>query len=143
MLELLITADDRTGALETGGACADLGFDVRLTTTPDAYDDCAVVDLDSRHCDADEAARRIGGAHRLDARFRCHKMDSGLRGNWAHEVAALVAMGQRVGILASFPDAGRRCDDGTVYIRDVPVPRRVLSDEIPATACCPVGPPTT
>lgn len=121
MLELLITADDRTGALETGGACADLGFDVRLTTTPDAYNDCAVVDLDSRHCDADEAARRIGDAHRLDARFRCHKMDSGLRGNWAHEVAALVAMGRRVGILASFPDAGRRCDHGTVYIRDVPV----------------------
>ena len=121
MLELLITADDRTGALETGGACADLGFDVRLTTTPDAYNDCAVVDLDSRHCDADEAARRIRDAHRLDARFRCHKMDSGLRGNWAHEVAALVAMGRRVGVLASFPDAGRRCDNGTVYIRDVPV----------------------
>lgn len=121
MLELLITADDRTGALETGGACADLGFEVRLTTMPDASDDCAVVDLDSRHCEADESARRIADAHRPDARFRCHKMDSGLRGNWAHEVAALVAMGRRVGILASFPDAGRRCDHGTVYIRDVPV----------------------
>jgi len=120
-VELLITADDRTGALETGGACADLGFDVRLTTAPDAADDCAVIDLDSRHCDPDEAARRIGVAHRLGARFRCHKMDSGLRGNWAHEVASLVALGRRVGVLASFPDAGRRCDDGTVYIRDVPV----------------------
>lgn len=121
MLELLISADDRTGALETGGACADVGFEVRLTTTPDTSDDCAVVDLDSRHCRALEAARRIRTAHGLDARFRCHKMDSGLRGNWAHEVAALLALGRRVGVLASFPDAGRRCDDGTVYIRDVPV----------------------
>ena len=121
MLELLVTADDRTGALETGGACADLGFEVRLTTTPEASDDCAVIDLDSRHCPAVEAQRRVADAHRLDARFRCHKMDSGLRGNWAHEVASLIAMGRRVGVLASFPDAGRRCDDGTVYIRDVPV----------------------
>lgn len=121
MLELLITADDRTGALETGGACADLGFEVRLTTAPDTSDDCAVVDLDSRHCTADEASRRIGAVHRVDARFRCHKMDSGLRGNWPREVAALIALGRRVGILASFPDAGRRCDAGTVYIRDVPV----------------------
>ena len=120
-IELLITADDRTGALETGGACADLGFDVRLATAPDATDDCAVIDLDSRHCTTVEAARRIGEAHRLAARFRCHKMDSGLRGNWAHEVAALLALGHRVGILASFPDAGRRCDAGTVFIRDVPV----------------------
>ena len=120
-IELLITADDRTGALETGGACADLGFDVRLTTVADATPDCAVVDLDSRHCTTVEAARRIGEAHRLAARFRCHKMDSGLRGNWAHEVAALMSQGHRVGILASFPDAGRRCDDGTVFIRDVPV----------------------
>ena len=120
-IELVITADDRTGALETGGACADLGFDVRLTTAPDMTDDCAVIDLDSRHCAAVEAARRIDEAHRLAARFRCHKMDSGLRGNWAHETASLIALGRRVGVLASFPDAGRRCDNGTVYIRDVPV----------------------
>ena len=147
MPELLITADDRTGALETGGACADLGFQVRLTTTPDARDDCAVVDLDSRHCEAQEAARRIGEAHRLDARFRCHKMDSGLRGNWAHEVASLIVLGRRVGILASFPDAGRRCDDGTVYIRDVPVaespfgrdPRNRLVSSRPVDYLCSAG----
>ena len=120
-IELLITADDRTGALETGGACADLGFGVRLTTAPVPTDDCAVIDLDSRHCAAGEAGRRIRATHRTPAAFRCHKMDSGLRGNWPYEVAALVGLGRRVGILASFPDAGRRCDDGTVYIRDVPV----------------------
>ena len=121
MLELLISADDRTGALETGGACADRGFEVRLTTTPDTTDDCAVIDLDSRHCAPNLAAQRIVEAHRLDARFRCHKMDSGLRGNWPREVAALLSLGHRVGVLASFPDAGRRCHGGTVYIREVPV----------------------
>ena len=48
-------------------------------------------------------------------------MDSGLRGNWAHEVAALLASGRRIGVLASFPDAGRQCVDGTVLVRGVPV----------------------
>ena len=118
---LLVTADDRTGALEAGGACADLGFAVRLVTSPDADDDCAVIDLDSRHCQPDEAMRRTERAHRRAARFRCHKMDSGLRGNWPHEVRALVGAGHRVGVLASFPDAGRRCVDGVVFIHDLPV----------------------
>ena len=118
---LLVTADDRTGALETGGACADLGLKTRLVRVPTADDDCAVMDLDCRHCAPAEAQRRVAMAHRRAARFRCHKMDSGLRGNWAHEVAALVEAGHRVGLLASFPDAGRRCHDGTVFIHDVPV----------------------
>ena len=118
---LLITADDRTGALEAGGACAALGFRARLASTPDASADCALIDLASRHCAPAEAATGILAAHNRPARFRCHKMDSGLRGNWAHEVAALLAAGHRVGLLASFPDAGRRCHRGSVFIHDVPV----------------------
>ena len=118
---VLVTADDRTGALEVGGACADLGLKTRLVRLPTADDGCAVVDLDCRHCAPAEAQRRVATAHQLAARLRCHKMDSGLRGNWAHEVAALVEAGHRVGLLASFPDAGRRCHNGTVFIHDVPV----------------------
>lgn len=118
---VLVTADDRTGALETGGACAEIGLKTRLVRGPTGAEDCAVVDLDSRHCAPGEARRRAAAAHRRAARLRCHKMDSGLRGNWAHEAAALVDAGHRVGILASFPAAGRRCRDGTVFIHDVPV----------------------
>ena len=118
---LLITADDRTGVLEAGGACAALGFEVRFGTTPRDGDDCALLDIDSRHRAPGEAAARTVRAHRHAARFRCHKMDSGLRGNWPHEVAALLATGRRIGVLASFPDAGRRCVGGTVLIHGVPV----------------------
>ena len=118
---LLVTADDRTGALETGGACADLGYRVRLDTVPVGGDDCVLLDLACRHLRPREAAERTLVAHRHAARFRCHKMDSGLRGNWPHEVAALLAANRRVGVLASFPDAGRRCVDGTVFIHGVPV----------------------
>ena len=126
---LLITADDRTGALEAGGACADFGFDARFVPSIDAVADaigasagnCAILDLNTRHCPPATAQERVSATLAVDTPFRCHKMDSGLRGNWAHEVAALLAAGQRVGLLASFPAAGRRCDGGVVYINDVPV----------------------
>lgn len=118
---LLVTADDRTGVLEAGGALADLGYRVRFGAAPVAGDDCALLDIDTRHRTPDEAAERTVRAHRSGALFRCHKMDSGLRGNWPHEVAALLATGRRIGVLASFPDAGRRCVDGTVLIHGVPV----------------------
>ena len=126
---LLITADDRTGALEAGGACADFGFDARFVPSIDAIADaigasagnCAILDLNTRHCRPATAQERVSATLAIDTPSRCHKMDSGLRGNWAHEVAALLAAGQRVGLLASFPAAGRRCDGGVVYINDVPV----------------------
>jgi len=137
---LLVTADDRTGALEVGGGIADLGFTVRLAQTPARQDDCLLLDVASRHVDGAEAGRRVAAAHRHAARHRCHKMDSGLRGNWAHEVAALLGAGHRVGVIASYPDAGRRCRDGTVYVHGVPVaegplgrdPRNPLPSSRPA-----------
>lgn len=118
---LLVTADDRTGVLEAGGACADLGFRVRFGLAPVDGDDCALLDIASRHGPPGEAAARVVAAHRHDARFRCHKMDSGLRGNWPHEIAALLETNRRIGVLPAFPDAGRRCVDGTVLIHGVPV----------------------
>ena len=118
---LLVTADDRTGSLEVGGTIADLGFTVRLARSPDSQDDCLLLDIASRHVSGVEAGRRVVAAHTHSAHHRCHKMDSGLRGNWAHEVAALLGAGHGVGVIASYPDAGRRCQDGTVYVHGVPV----------------------
>ena len=130
---LLLTSDDRTGALEAGGAIADLGWAVRFAplgrnaagqreAVPQAgRPACRVLDLASRHCPAAEAKRRIAESLAVDARYRCHKMDSGLRGNWAHDVAAFVAAGHRVAVVPSFPDAGRRCVAGTMFIHDQPV----------------------
>ena len=139
-IPFLVTADDRTGALEVGGALADLGFAVRLAQTPRDGDDCLATDVASRHVEAKEAKRRVAAAHSHRAHHRCHKMDSGLRGNWAHEVAALVGAGHRVGVIASYPDAERRCRNGTVYVHGVPVaegpfgrdPRNPLPSSRPA-----------
>ena len=62
-------------------------------------------------------------------------MDAGLRGNWPHEIHALVELGYRVAVVPSFPDAGRRCKDGIVYIQDVPVLESPFGAD-PLTAPC-------
>jgi uncharacterized protein YgbK (DUF1537 family) len=117
---LFVTADDRTGALEIGGVMANSTFPVPVG--PLASDElCAVVDIGSRHLSPTAAADALTRAHRQAADLRCHKMDSGLRGNWPYEVQALNQLGHRVAVVPSFPDAGRRCRDGVVYIQGVPV----------------------
>ncbi|PDH37936.1 MAG: hypothetical protein CNE99_07580 [OM182 bacterium MED-G24] len=120
--ELFVTADDRTGALEVGGVIASHGIEVPVGPyAADADSACLVVDLDCRQVPGADAASRMLRAHGKTARFRAHKMDSGLRGNWPHEVKALTTLGYRVAVVPSFPDAGRRCVGGVVFVDDVPV----------------------
>ena len=117
---LFITSDDRTGALEIAGTVANTRFSVPCGTGAD-NDTCCVVDIASRHLDPEAAQRQAAAAHARNARFRCHKIDSGLRGNWPFEVKGLLQLGHPVAVVPSFPDAGRRCLDGVVYVDDVPV----------------------
>ena len=117
---LLVTADDRTGALEVGGVLARKGKPVPVgpkAQDPERY----VVDIASRHLSPNRAFEQMLAIHSRDARYRCHKMDSGLRGNWPHEARALVELGYKVAVIPSYPDAGRRCEEGVVYIHDVPL----------------------
>ncbi|MYD44306.1 MAG: hypothetical protein F4W90_10515 [Gammaproteobacteria bacterium] len=131
---LFTTADDRTGALEIGGIIARQGW--QIPVGPHADDaTCCVVDLASRHIKSEEAFECVLEAHQRQADYRCHKMDAGLRGNWPHEIHALVELGYRVAVVASFPDAGRRCKDGVVYIQDVPVLESPFGAD-PLTAPC-------
>ena len=80
-----------------------------------------VIDLETRHDSAAMAAQRIKKIHQTAAGARCHKIDSVLRGNWPHEVKALLDMGFGIDVVPSFPDAGRRCSQGIVYVNDIPV----------------------
>lgn len=117
---LFITADDRTGSLEIGGIVAAVGKTVPVGPLADDCR-CCVVDLACRHLTSEQAFLKVLEAHQRRATYRSHKMDAGLRGNWPHEIHALVELGYRVAVVPSFPDAGRRCKDGVVYIQDVPV----------------------
>ena len=117
---LFITSDDRTGALEIAGTVASKSFSVPAGPYAD-NDTCCVVDIASRHLDPEAATQQAAGAHARNARYRCHKIDSGLRGNWPFEVKGLLQLGHGVAVVPSFPDAGRRCADGVVYVDDLPV----------------------
>lgn len=128
-------ADDRTGAHETAGACAELGcgsVPVLIWSSVEMLsglnDPVVVLDLESRHLDPALAedrvdhvvrhvARAIDGGTRL-----AHKIDSTLRGNWAVEI---VTSQQRTGtpvmVVPAFPAARRTCRDGVVFDGAVPI----------------------
>lgn len=117
---ILLSADDRTGSLEIGGLLASDQFQVPVG--PAAQSNlCCVVDIATRHLTVSEAQARMETLLSRNAEHRAHKMDAGLRGNWAQEVEVLLQAGYKVAIICAFPDAGRRCLDGVVYIHDLPV----------------------
>ena len=88
-MDLLVAADDRTGAFEAAAALADQGIGpVPVTAWPEVTTDSpvAVVDLACRNLSPGEAAERAAGL--ASATFRVHKTDSTLRGNWSDELVA-------------------------------------------------------
>lgn len=128
MTQVLLSADDRTGSLEIGGLVANERFAVpvgpRATSTH-----CCVVDIETRHLTAVAAQERMETILSRPAEQRAHKMDAGLRGNWAQEIDVLVRAGYKVAVICAFPDAGRRCQDGVVYIHDLPVLESVFGND--------------
>jgi uncharacterized protein YgbK (DUF1537 family) len=123
MLEWLVLADDRTGALEVAGEVTPWLGPVTVTVRAAPTDaGVAVVDLGSRHTAPSSAAARASGLGTTPARRRLHKMDSTLRGNWAHELVAVHrASGDRVLVVPAFPRLGRTCQDGVVHVDGSPV----------------------
>jgi uncharacterized protein YgbK (DUF1537 family) len=127
-----VVADDRSGALETAGACADAGFEALVVpyeheSLPDA--ECVVVDLASRHLPSEVAKTRAAVAPTGAAQ----KIDSSLRGNWAHElVARHGVLGAPVLVVPAFPAAGRTCRGGIVRVDGRPVADSAARDDVRA-----------
>ena len=126
-MDLLVAADDRTGALETAATLADrLGTPIPVSGwrslpgigTAGSADGVAVIDLGTRHLSPAEARARVG---ELPASGRiAHKFDSTLRGNWPEELAAYA--GRRpVLMVPALPEQGRTCVDGVVLQHGRPV----------------------
>src|SRR4051812_9287183 len=109
-MRLHAAADDRTGALELAAALADRGVGggsgVPVSVWPNVADDpVSVVDLDSRHVAPHEAGLRA--ASLMIVGPSAHKIDSTLRGNWAHElVARQRASGLPVLLIPALPVLG-------------------------------------
>ncbi len=131
---LVIAADDRTGALEVAGSCAVAGAGtVRVVPLGQPLSRATggavvVVDLDSRHLRPSDAAAvaaaldEPASGRGADSAFAMHKIDSTLRGNWAHE---LVARRRRRGgsmlVVPALPALGRCCVGGEVREHGRPV----------------------
>jgi len=136
--DVVIIADDRTGALETAGRIAQrTGESVEVRVMVDDLsarrvvgswmNPICVVDAGTRH-DRHQADRRmLRLADVISAPTRVlHKIDSLLRGHWDIELMALVGSMQRRAVMVpALPEAGRVCVGGTVLADGIPVDQLV------------------
>jgi len=124
MLEWLVVADDRTGALEVAGEMATALGPVVVTvdSPPGSGAVAAVVDIGSRHATPSTAARRAAAVAAFPAGRHAHKIDSLLCGNWAAELVGVQrATGERVLLVPALPRLGRVCRGGVVHADGLPV----------------------
>lgn len=131
MVELLVIADDLTGACDTGAQFAGQGvptlvtmeIDLAFDSTEDEYF-IIVADTESRHLSAAEAAARVEAvvrrARAAGVNHFYKKTDSTLRGNIGAELQALLrASGNRALAFApAFPKLGRFTRSGHQYVGD-------------------------
>lgn len=134
MVNLLIIADDFTGAIDAGAQFASAGIPARVVVTksiPTASDQAGFsvlsIDAETRHLPADEAysvTRTLAEeAIRLGIPLLMKKVDSTLRGQVGSELSALsdAAGGAEVAFLPAFPEAGRTTENGIQLLNGVPV----------------------
>lgn len=139
MIELLIIADDFTGALDTGVQFAAHGATTRVVvdgTFDPGYAaadvQVLVLDAETRHRsprEAYEAVFRIV-ASAVEARvpFIYKKTDSGLRGNIGSELAAVLdaAEAKVLPFIPAFPAMNRTTRKGVHYVEGLPVAQSVF-----------------
>lgn len=141
MAQLLIIADDFTGALDTAVQFASYSADIRVLTGPDAdlglVQNCQilVVDAETRHLSASQAydavARIVRQAVELDIPHIYKKTDSALRGNVGAELSALLELSGEpwLPFLPAFPQMGRITRAGIQYIGSTPVAHSVFGKD--------------
>lgn len=142
MTQLLILADDFTGALDTGVQFASTGAVTRVITGHDVSltefaDTCEVlvVDAETRHLTAAEASGMVGNytaqAVALGIPHIYKKTDSALRGNIGAELAAVLENSGEscLPFLPAFPQMGRNTENGIHYIQGVPVADSVFGKD--------------
>src|SRR5262245_32537045 len=122
MPEILILADDLSGAADCAGGCAAAGLECLVLLAPDVATEATpaviAIDLDTRGKPAWEAGLTLGRViervGNTAIRVFYHKIDSTLRGAWAQQLAvALKSLGATIGapplalVAPAFPARGR------------------------------------
>ncbi len=112
----MVAADDRTGAFEVAALFAQVVGPVTVTVG-EASSGSGVVDLGTRAMSASDARRIASTIDASPSTWVAHKTDSTLRGNWAVELLARQrATGRRVVLLPGWPELGRTCVGGVVFV---------------------------
>lgn len=148
MVELLMIADDFTGALDTGVQFTARGAATSVVTVP-ACDFTAVksdtqvlvLNAETRHLSPEAAYETVFEIVRkaLDAGipYIYKKTDSALRGNVGSELTAVMdaAGTDRIPFLPAFPKMGRITRNGIHYIDGVPVAESVFGQDLFEPVC--------
>src|SRR5687768_4213761 len=134
-LVLLIIADDLTGSNDAGAQFAKRGIPAIVVVRPefDGGDELpagypvVVVNTESRHVAAEEAARRVRHVAELGlragAKYFFKKTDSTLRGDIGAELKALLEVTgeKQIPFVPAFPETGRTTREGIHYVHGVPI----------------------
>ncbi|HUV07916.1 MAG TPA: four-carbon acid sugar kinase family protein [Spirochaetia bacterium] len=145
-MELLILADDLTGALDTGVQFSRQGVRTIVTSelNPAGADPdldlnkvtVLVVDTESRHLAGRQAYERVREAVERFSRGRdCYyykKTDSLLRGNVGSELKALMDAVETDSLMfvPSFPGTGRTTREGVQYLHDTPIHETSFAEDL-------------
>jgi len=117
--EWLVAADDRTGAFEVAALFAQVAGPVTVSVGV-APVGSGVVDIATRAMSALDAEGVAGVIDASPSTWIGHKIDSTLRGNWAAELRARQrATGRRVVVMPGWPEMGRTCVGGVVFVDGV------------------------
>ena len=128
MVNLLVIADDYTGALDTGVQFSKQGIKTLVTVDQQiSFDDIPpdvevlVIDLESRHLSPESAylavSRIVQLARSAGVRNFYKKTDSVLRGNIGAELSALIENTDMdsLAFVPAYPKTGRTVRDGILY----------------------------
>ncbi len=143
MVELMIIADDFTGALDTGVHFAGKGIPTKVTVSLDDGKNLAdafnpgqtavlVIDAETRHVSKEQAFKKVYGivaaGKKAGIPYIYKKTDSALRGNIGSELeAAFQAFGEQIlSFIPAFPQMGRITKNGKQYIDGIPVSKSVF-----------------
>ena len=143
MIKLLIIADDFTGALDTGVRYAESGAIIKVVVRR-SLDiekmnieelDVLVINIESRHLDSSGAYEIVHNIVKKARQFGIphiyKKTDSGLRGNVASELTALLdASGEKfLPFIPAFPEINRITVQGIQYVDGMPLEESVYRQD--------------
>lgn len=125
MPQVVVVADDLTGAMDTAHGFAAAGHETRVAVGPDGWPEATVVavNTDSRYADPETAASAVRRAVSDRQATIYKKIDSTLRGNVVAEIdAAIDASDAGVALVApAFPARRRTTRDGIHRVDGVPL----------------------